>query len=92
MKLSELRLLKSRPPFDPFEHAADVKANPEKYVRLSDLLAQVSALRSIRHSRTTKELHKVFQGPAKLAKEFGDVELLQQLTDAATKRKKELEA
>ena len=92
MKLSELRLLKSRPPFDPFEHAADVKSNPEKYVHLSDLVAQVSALRAIRHSHTTRELHKAFQGPAKLAKECGDDELLQSLTGAATKRKKELEA
>jgi hypothetical protein len=92
MKLSELRLLNSRSTFDPFEHAADVKANPDKYVRLSDLLAQVSALRAIRHSRTTRELHKAFQGPAKLAKECGDDELLQALTGAATKRKKELEA
>jgi hypothetical protein len=81
-----------KPNFDPFEHAADVKANPDKYVRLSGLVAQVSALRAIRHSRTTKDLHRAFQAPAKLAKEFGDVELLQALTDAATKRKKELEA
>jgi hypothetical protein len=78
--------------FDPFEHAADVKANPDKYVHLSDLVAQVSALRAIRHSRTTRELHKAFQAPAKMAKECGDDELLQALTGAATKRKKELEA
>ena len=92
MHPSELRELNKSIPFDPFEHAADVKANPEKYVHLSDLVARVSALRAIRHSRTTRELNRAFQGPAKLAKEFGDVELLQALTDAATKRKKELEA
>jgi len=78
--------------FDPFLYSAAVKANPGGYVHISSIVAEVMALRKIRHAATVKALHEAFQAPAKLAKAAGDTELLAMLTEAAKTRKEALTA
>jgi len=77
--------------FDPHAYIAEVRANPEQFVKVADLIAQVTALHSIRHARTLEILAYRFQVPAKAAKASGDTELLERLKEAAAKRKGELQ-
>ncbi len=78
--------------FDPFAYTADIKAHLEKYVTWAEIVRDAQALHKIRHAATLTALKEAFHGPAKLAKATGDTELLGWLTEAATKRRKELEA
>lgn len=77
--------------FDPFAHARDVRAQPESYFHMSSIVAQVQAKRAIKRALTLADLNKAFQPPAKAAKDAGDTEGLAYLTEAAQKRRKELE-
>lgn len=74
--------------FDPFIYHADVKANPESYVLVSDIIAEVTALRAIRNANNMAVLKSIFQTHAKLAK--GNTELLALITEAKDSRKIEL--
>ncbi len=80
------------PPFDPHAYHEDIKAHPEKYIALSKIVAEANATRAIRKAETLDALTVAFQAPAKAAKAAGNEELLGWLTEAAKKRRKELEA
>lgn len=74
--------------FDPLLYAADVKANPQNYVLVSDCVAEVMAQRAIRHAKNLTVLKAVFQLHAKNAR--GNDELTRIITEAKETRKQEL--
>jgi hypothetical protein len=76
--------------FNPFAYYADINANPEKYIRVSQIVRDVQDIRKIKHAATLQALNDAFQPPAKAAKKAGDTELLGWLTEAKDKRKLEL--
>lgn len=78
--------------FDPFAYAREVKANPENYVPMAQIVADAQALQKIRKARTIQDLKEAFHGPAKAAKTAGDDWLVKKLTEAKDERKKQLEA
>jgi len=79
------------PEFDPFAYHADYIKNPEKYISMAKIVAEANATRPIRKAETLEALTATFQPLAKAAKAAGNTEVLGWLTDAARRRKKELE-
>ena len=79
-------------PYLPGEPLAIVCVYGSEACLMSELYRTVKALQAIKYAETLQGIKDTLRGPAKAAKASGDTELLGWLVEAATKRKKELEA
>ena len=69
------------PVFDPFAYAADIKAHPENYVRVSDVFALAIALHKIKHAATMEALKERFEEAKKVALGADDRKLINAAKD-----------
>jgi radical SAM superfamily enzyme len=72
------------------DYLDDMRAHPENYVEVGQIVREVTTLRAIRRALTIKALNEIFQPAAKKAKADGDAEAVKLFTEAAAKRKGEL--
>lgn len=72
------------------DYLDDMRAYPENYVELGQIVREVTTLHAIRRALTIKALNEIFQPAAKKAKSDKDDEVLALFTEAAKKRKLEL--
>lgn len=85
MKISESH-------FDPFARYELYKANPQAFIRVADIVAEVFALRSIRKAQTMDMLKDAFAEAYRCARDVGDADLMARLKQAYDARKGQLEA
>lgn len=75
--------------FDPVSYVREVRAHPENFFLLSDMVAEVTAVRLIAKARTMDELKSVYTASVKGTKDPSSKKLF---AEAKDRRKKELAA
>jgi hypothetical protein len=82
----------SSAPFNPFAYFQALKAHPEEYVQLSELVAEALAYRAIRNAPTMESLKEEWLRAGAAAKGAKDDALYRNLEAAKDLRKEQLTA